>query len=257
MGNVLEAVPNSTYAIEGHILDSFHQGDSRFGATAGVQCACNSLFAICWSVIRKVSLWQSCDMDHMLVKGDGNYKLLGTFDILSVDELVSDEEFSFSVEFMSLENSEISANSVDFPFLRAIYNTCVDRGDGFLMFLSGFTIQIIPYRNFFYFFHSHSRNGELIANGKPVLLKFSHLEDIEIYIQVVYMQQRSQSHTYFQIQCVKINISIENKLMVLSNFQRKRRNTQRMSQRKAVRERSLNFKSSASNSIKRLGDLEK
>ena len=59
MGNILEAVPNSTYAIEGHILGSFHQGDSRFGATAGVQCACNSLFAICLSVICKVSLWQS------------------------------------------------------------------------------------------------------------------------------------------------------------------------------------------------------
>ena len=122
MDNILEAVPNSTYAIEGHILVSFHQGDSRFGATAGVQCACNSLFVVCWSVIRKVSLWQSCDMDHLLVKGDANYKLLGTFDILSVDELpriVPDEEFSFSVEFMSLENREISANSADFPFFKS------------------------------------------------------------------------------------------------------------------------------------------
>ena len=202
-------------------------------------------------------------MDHILVKGDANYKLLGTFDILSVDELlriVSDEEFNFSVEFMSLENGEISANSVGFPFLRAIYNSCVDRGDGFLMFLCGFTIVIIPYRNFFYLFDSHSRNGqgEMIGSGKSVLLEFSHLEDIENYIQVVYMQQRSQSHTYFQIQCVKINISIENrKLMVLSNFQRKHRNAQRMNQRKVVRERSLNFKSSASNSIKRRGDPEK
>ena len=90
-------------------------------------------------------------MDHILAKGDANYKLLGTFDILSVDELpriVSDEEFSFSVEFMSLEYGEISANSVDFPFLRAIYNSCLDRGEEFLMFLCGFTIAIIPYRNF-------------------------------------------------------------------------------------------------------------
>ena len=73
------------------------------------------------------------------------------------------------------------------------------------MFLSGFTIAIIPYSNFFYLFDSHSRNGqgEIIANGKPVLLNVSHLEDIENYIQVVHMQQRSQSYTYFQIQYVK------------------------------------------------------
>ena len=45
--------------------------------------------------------------------------------------------------------------------------------------------------------------------------------------------------------------------MVLSTFQRKCRNTQRMNQRKVVRERSLNFKSSASNIIKRCGDPEK
>ena len=105
------------------------------------------------------------------------YGSIGTFDILSVDELpriVSDEEFNFSVELMSLENGEISADSIDFPFLRAIYNSCVDRGDGFLMFLCGFTIAIIPYRNFFYSFDSHSRNGqgEMIANGKSVLLNF-------------------------------------------------------------------------------------
>ena len=106
---------------------------------------------------------------------------------------------------------------------------------------------------------SHSRNGqgEMIANGKSVLLKFSNLEDIENYIQLVYMQQRSQSHKYFQIQCVKINLSIENRIMVLSTFQRKCRNRQRMNQRKVVRERSLNFKSSASNSIERHGDPEK
>ena len=56
MDSILEAVPDSTYATEGHILGSFHQGDPRFGAKTAVQCVCNSLFAIRWSVIRKVSL---------------------------------------------------------------------------------------------------------------------------------------------------------------------------------------------------------
>ena len=29
------------------ILGSYRQGDSRFGATAGGQCACNSLLTVC------------------------------------------------------------------------------------------------------------------------------------------------------------------------------------------------------------------
>ena len=39
----IESNPGPVYNIEKVALDSFHHGDSRFGATAGVQCACNSL----------------------------------------------------------------------------------------------------------------------------------------------------------------------------------------------------------------------
>ena len=53
------------------VLGSY-QGDSRFGATAGVQCTCNSLFELYWSVICNVYQWQTFDLDHVLCKGDGN-----------------------------------------------------------------------------------------------------------------------------------------------------------------------------------------
>ena len=35
------------------VLGNFHQGNLKFGNTAGVQCACNALFAICFSVVKK------------------------------------------------------------------------------------------------------------------------------------------------------------------------------------------------------------
>ena len=43
-----------SYRIVSSVLGSYHQGDSRFGATAGVQFASNSRFALCCSVIRNV-----------------------------------------------------------------------------------------------------------------------------------------------------------------------------------------------------------
>ena len=41
----VESNPGPTYSIEKVIQGSFHQGNPRFGKTAGVQCTCDSLFA--------------------------------------------------------------------------------------------------------------------------------------------------------------------------------------------------------------------
>ena len=49
-----------SYRIVSSVLGSYHQGDSRFGATAGVQCA------RIWSVIRNVVQWHAFDLDYVL-----------------------------------------------------------------------------------------------------------------------------------------------------------------------------------------------
>ena len=61
----VESNPGPTYVIEKAICGSYHQGDRRFGDTAGVQCACNSLYALCWSQIRKKDFWDRLDLDHI------------------------------------------------------------------------------------------------------------------------------------------------------------------------------------------------
>ena len=181
------------YRIVSSVLGSYHQVDSRFGATAGVQCTCNSLFALCWSVIRNVCQWQTFDLDHVLCEGDRNYKPLNTLNLLAADELPNVVQIAdghmFSVEYVSLENGEVSAHSQEFPFLRGMHNGCVDKGVGFLVFLSGFTSAVIPYLDSYHLFDSHSRNGlgSMIPQCKLVLLKFASLQDIEKYVQVVYL----------------------------------------------------------------------
>ena len=44
------------FLIKDYVLGSFHQIDKGFGKTAGMQCACMALIALCWSIITKVSI---------------------------------------------------------------------------------------------------------------------------------------------------------------------------------------------------------
>ena len=49
LGGDIETNPGLTYEVDKAVLGIFHQGDQRFGEMVGVQCACNSLYALCWS----------------------------------------------------------------------------------------------------------------------------------------------------------------------------------------------------------------
>ena len=64
----VENNPGPTYSIEKVIQGSFSQGNPRFGRTAGVQCAFDSLFALCWLQVKTVSKWNKSDLNHVLQK---------------------------------------------------------------------------------------------------------------------------------------------------------------------------------------------
>ena len=83
----VESNPGQTYAIEKVVSGSFHQDSTTFGTTAGMQCAWNSLFALCFSQVKKVFRWNIPDLDYILTEGDILCKSLGTMDLLSADEL--------------------------------------------------------------------------------------------------------------------------------------------------------------------------
>ena len=145
-----------TYVIEKAICGSCHQGNRRFGDTAGVQCACNSLYALCWSQIRKVDFWDRLDLDHILTEGDRLYKTLNIFDMFSVDDLpcfvrVYDE--NVQIEFLQLETKLASLTYSD-PFLRNIVSNT--ETVLFYLFTGGYTTAVISSQNFFYVFDLHS-----------------------------------------------------------------------------------------------------
>ena len=76
------------YKIIGLVQGSFNQGNvALLGETTGRQCACNALYAFCWSVVRDICCWKSVDLDYILVDRDQLHKSFKCQDYLNMDQL--------------------------------------------------------------------------------------------------------------------------------------------------------------------------
>ena len=82
----IESNPGPDYVVNNVVQDSFHQDNQIFGSNAGIQCACNFLYALGWSRVKKLFVWNSSDFDIVLTEGDFLYKSLGKNDLISVDD---------------------------------------------------------------------------------------------------------------------------------------------------------------------------
>ena len=90
----IERNPVPPFNIVKSVKGSCHQGDIKFSDTAGMQCTCNSLFAICFSKMYRISLWRSEDLDLVLKNCDFIYKKLnitGTITFIDVPNTVHTE----------------------------------------------------------------------------------------------------------------------------------------------------------------------
>ena len=79
----------------------------------------------------------------------------------------------FEIKMFKLEKGEVNAGSRNIPLLRSFDLFCEGRDVGYLLCIAGFIA--------YFLFVSHSRNqhGAMIPYGKSVLLKFSHLLEVE------------------------------------------------------------------------------
>ena len=142
------------------VSGNFHQGHSKFGNTAGIQCSCNALFAICFSIVKKVSLWKPFDLDYILENGDKAFKIVGITRALFMSELPHNmfiENYKIEVEmlqhFVELFKQENIFEGHD---------SITDTGNGLIFMTGGYTLSLIWSKNFVYLFDSHSRDQERI-----------------------------------------------------------------------------------------------
>ena len=129
-----------------------------FGETAGIQCACNALYALCWTKIKQIFHWVRRDLDHTLVEGGNLYKSLHTSDMYSADQLpvfVKMYKHDIPVQYLRLETQLAKLINGD-SFLRDLLTTGGNNRITLCsLFMEGFTIATILLRNCYYLFDSH------------------------------------------------------------------------------------------------------
>ena len=47
------------------VLGTFHLGNPKYGTTAGIQRTSNVFIASCFSVVKRISIWKSFDLDYI------------------------------------------------------------------------------------------------------------------------------------------------------------------------------------------------
>lgn len=131
------------------VLGSFHQGDPRFGESSGIQCACNALYSICFSSIKKVSVWKSFDLDYVLEKGDELFKRLGKFRPLFMDEMPS----SVLIERSNIEIEKLSRlyGLMGQTDIFVNHDTITDIGNGLIFMANEISFSLIWAKKIIFF----------------------------------------------------------------------------------------------------------
>ena len=77
-----------------------------FRETAGIQCACISLFAISYSTLKEVNRWGQFNLDTILINGDALYKSLCRQTLLTVEDLPRDFKMGEETVFVQFRENK-------------------------------------------------------------------------------------------------------------------------------------------------------
>ena len=179
----VESNPGPTFKI----LKVIHKGlftkvTQNLAILLGYNVPVNSLYALCWSVIKRVSVWTKSDLDYVLENGDCLYKSLNTNLTLNVDDIPRNVTIEgCSLKVILLENETGVMNTTDeLNFLKTSFQTKTNTGTGAIFFINGYTFALIWHKLGIFLCDSHSRNEEgfITSDGASVLLKFKTLDDV-------------------------------------------------------------------------------
>ena len=204
------------------VLGTFHQGNSKYGTTAGIQCTSNAFIAICFSVVKRVSIWKSFDLDYILDESDKLMKLLEARGGLCIDQLplsLDIEGFNIRAQKLMLYNDLF--NSFDLFFNHECLSSD-EIGNGSIFTCAGTSIALIWNTNsvFVFDFHSRDSKGCHISDGKSVCLEFCSVEVLNCFIMKYFEYAKNTRFLKYDIQYIKVEAShtdILNILIVLSH----------------------------------------
>ena len=180
----VEINPGPTYTILKSVTGSFHQGNSRFGTSAGSQCLCNALYAIGYSVYKRVGLWSKSDLDDILTFGNQLRQTINVDNFLSTDHLPE----SICVNSTDLQITKLGNYHgnlcTGLHFISNVHVSNENKGNGLILIFNGYSISILWNKAHFFLFDPHSRDsrGAVISDGASVLLAFRSMRAVEHYL---------------------------------------------------------------------------
>ena len=188
----IESNPGPTFSIS-TVKGSSHQGNSKYGPTAGTQCVCNSLASLCYSKIILPRYWTTKDIDSVLTFGNSEYSRLGfVHEYLSFDDISA--TFYLGEHIMELNKSERSSGYLNRESVNFIQ--FVPPFTSGLFIASGLTTCFMYQSSKVYIFDPHSRNdnGFVSPDGTAVLLEFDSLSKAMDYIKYFFLHQFDHSN---------------------------------------------------------------
>ncbi|XP_061169173.1 uncharacterized protein LOC133178496 [Saccostrea echinata] len=195
--NTFEMAQPTSYSVS--VQGSFHQGDPLFGENAGTQCVANCLAGLAYGILKSPIIWQTSDMNKILVTGDELYTYLQqsseiTSRYLLVDELPQyfesySKTFEFKVKLavsslISLSDEEPCYEDFNaFPLFEALQMVLVGTNGCFVCF-GGNTLLVGRTSKGFYIFDSHSRccQGYISVNGKSTRILVKSVYDVYLHL---------------------------------------------------------------------------
>ena len=134
---------------------SFHQGNEKFGQTAGKQCT----FFIAFSNIKNQGNWDCIDVNYVLEHGDKLYKGLNTDLYLMLTNLPCEIEImgmQFTIQYLDHKVGVFNCNSLPGTILDRNMNPL---SDGFLFLINGKCVSVTWNKKNLFLFDSDSRDS--------------------------------------------------------------------------------------------------
>ena len=181
--------------LEKVVQGNFNQSNEMFEENAGKQSAAMTLFSICWTKVRRISLWKSFDLDYILHKGDAIFKSInvnGTLHVEDLPEKISFENSHFHIRVVKQVDGEkpLDGNIVSIDSFIDIELLASDNIDGVIVFANELCVAIFKNKCSFFIFDSHSHDacGKIVENciGKSILIELSDVKDVSEYIFATY-----------------------------------------------------------------------
>ena len=119
------------YAIKKAAQALHHQGNFKFGESAGKQCTSNAYISFILSVIKNINLWKSLYLDDILKQGDRIFKWVGVSQLLVMDELPLEiiiEGHSVSMKMLAHESNLFAEKDNLFENYRSYSDAQKDNG---------------------------------------------------------------------------------------------------------------------------------